>query len=205
MTIGERIRYFREQSGFTQNQLANVSGLHPVTVRKYETNKMQPQPSQIEKLAAALNVSSNALTGLENSNLRFETIGDFMGIVIKLCNSHLIQINGERGDNDFLKPETVSIRFTDNPLLASLLKVSTGKSKTSDEASDIETLSFYITNPTILSELLKWEKINYLYLNALKQRGDTTNEILEATITTLTALKEKAELELQCSKIGFQS
>ncbi|MFT9077900.1 helix-turn-helix domain-containing protein, partial [Ethanoligenens sp.] len=85
MTIGEKIRYFREQRGITQGRLAEVTGIHPVSIRKYETNKMQPQPPQIERIAAALCVSSNALTGLDNAGLRLETIGDLMGIIIILC------------------------------------------------------------------------------------------------------------------------
>ena len=56
MTIGEKIRYCREQIGITQGKLAELTGIHPVSIRKYETNKMQPQPPQLEKIAAALSV-----------------------------------------------------------------------------------------------------------------------------------------------------
>lgn len=49
MTIGEKIRYCREQIGITQGKLAELTGIHPVSIRKYETNKMQPQPPQLEK------------------------------------------------------------------------------------------------------------------------------------------------------------
>ena len=40
----------------SQNKLAELTGCHPVSIRKYETNKMQPQPPQLEKIAAALGV-----------------------------------------------------------------------------------------------------------------------------------------------------
>ena len=54
MTIGEKIKYCRKQIGITQDKLAELTGIHPVSIRKYETNKMQPQPPQLEKIAAAL-------------------------------------------------------------------------------------------------------------------------------------------------------
>ena len=63
MTIGEKIKYCRKQIGITQDKLAELTGIHPVSIRKYETNKMQPQPPQLEKIAAALGVSYNALNG----------------------------------------------------------------------------------------------------------------------------------------------
>ena len=53
MTIGEKIKYCRKQIGITQDKLAELTGIHPVSIRKYETNKMQPQPPQLEKIAAA--------------------------------------------------------------------------------------------------------------------------------------------------------
>ena len=76
MTIGEKIKYCRKQIGITQDKLAELTGIHPVSIRKYETNKMQPQPPQLEKIAAALGVSYNALNGSDTAGLRLETVGD---------------------------------------------------------------------------------------------------------------------------------
>ena len=61
MTIGDKIRYLRTRMGITQGELADLSGIHPVSIRKYETNKMTPQAQQIEKIADALGVSSFAI------------------------------------------------------------------------------------------------------------------------------------------------
>ena len=69
MTIGEKIKYCRKQIGITQDKLAELTGIHPVSIRKYETNKMQPQPPQLEKIAAALGVSYNALNGSDAAAL----------------------------------------------------------------------------------------------------------------------------------------
>ena len=117
MTIGEKIKYCRKQIGITQDKLAELTGIHPVSVRKYETNKMQPQPPQLEKIAAALGVSYNALNGSDTAGLRLETVGDLMGVLMVLCNSGILRITGERGEDKLLKDETVSIQF--NHILSS--------------------------------------------------------------------------------------
>lgn len=56
MTIGEKIKHYRKLSGMTQSELAERSGIHPVTIRKYETNKLIPKTEQIIKIANALGV-----------------------------------------------------------------------------------------------------------------------------------------------------
>lgn len=56
MSIGDRIRHYRIRTGITQAELAELAGVHPVSVRKYETNKMIPQLPQLEKIAKAMGV-----------------------------------------------------------------------------------------------------------------------------------------------------
>ena len=64
MTIGEKIKYFRTRIGITQAKLAELSGIHPVSIRKYETNKMVPQAPQIDRIAETLgtHVFSSGIT-----------------------------------------------------------------------------------------------------------------------------------------------
>ena len=107
MTIGEKIKYFRKRIGITQAKLAELSGIHPVSIRKYEINRMVPQTPQIDRLAEALGVSSFALAGIEN-NIRLETVGDFMGLMIMLIKTKIVSINGEREENDLLNIESIS-------------------------------------------------------------------------------------------------
>lgn len=64
MTTGEKIKHYRKQAGITQDQLAERAEIHPVSIRKYETNKMQPQLSTLLKLAEALTITVPQL--LEN-------------------------------------------------------------------------------------------------------------------------------------------
>lgn len=71
MTIDEKIKYLRKNMNITGKQLADKSNIHPVTIRKYETNKMKPQPNQIEKLAHIFNVSPYVLI---NSEITINTL-----------------------------------------------------------------------------------------------------------------------------------
>ena len=198
MTIGEKIKYCRKQIGITQDKLAELTGIHPVSVRKYETNKMQPQPPQLEKIAAALGVSYNALNGSDTAGLRLETVGDLMGVLMVLCNSGILRITGERGEDKLLKDETVSIQF--NHILSSYLEFgyfSRGKEHT----LALQDALLNIRNYKVLNDLLKWEKMNFIYQSALKSVGENPNEATQAAFDEIAETKEKVELELQKSQM----
>ena len=42
MSIGEKIRYFRKESGYTQKELAELSGIATITLQQYELEKRVP-------------------------------------------------------------------------------------------------------------------------------------------------------------------
>lgn len=107
LTIGDRIRYFRKVRAITQAKLAESSGIHPVTIRKYETNKMTPQPPQILKIAVALDVNYGAISGTNDFHPRLSTVGDLMGLLMWLHKTRFLTMDGERGEDNILKRETV--------------------------------------------------------------------------------------------------
>ena len=199
MTIGDKIKYFRKQLGITQNQLAEASGIHPVSIRKYETNKMQPQPPQIEKIAAALGISPNALNGLENSVLRLKTLGDLYGIIILFIKSNIIRIDGERKKDNTLKPDTVKIHL--NPILSSYLKINIESDTVKYNSLPLEKLSFAVKDKQMFSDLLQWESLNYQYKLYLEKYGNSQEYPIKDAIAQLTANIERIELELQRSSI----
>ena len=192
MTIGEKIKYCRKQLGITQNTLAELTGIHPVSIRKYETNKMEPQGPQLEKLAEALGISSNALKGNNNAGLKLETYGDLMGILMVLCNSGIIEITGERGEDKLLLPETVSIKFS--PILDSFIEFI---APDNSMASSVKDTIINIKDKIIFSDLLKWEKMNYMYKTALDSMGENPNSATKEAMEEISETKEKVELQLQ--------
>jgi len=193
MTIGEKIRYIRERMGITQAKLAEVSGLHPVSIRKYETNKMQPQQAQIERIANALNISAIAISGVDHANMKLETYGDLMGVIMVLHNSKVIIIDGVRDETNMLKPETVQIKI--NPLLKWVFNSDVNKG----EDIALTDISFTIKNQQILSDLLKWEKMN----NGLLKYKDNPNlsESEKNVLAEIAENKEAIEIELQRSAV----
>ena len=192
MTIGEKIRYLRDRMGITQSKLAELTGIHPVSIRKYETNKMEPQTPQVERIAEAMNISATAILGIDHTNMRLETYGDLMGIIMVLHNSNVIIIDGERDEKNMLKPESVHIKI--NPLLKGIFEVNIKGEKT-----PLTDILFDIKNKNILTDLAKWEKINSDFL---KHKNNINLSIEEKKILdTLAEAKEAIEMELQRSAV----
>lgn len=197
MTIGEKIKYFRTRIGITQAKLAELSGIHPVSIRKYETNKMTPQAEQIDKISEALGVSFFAITGFEN-NIRLETIGDFMGLMIMLIKAKIVSIDGERGEDNEYKPETVSFKI--NPLITKFFKANTSNAEYN--ANDI---LYQLKQNNLLKDILRWEKINYGYEKCAAKYSDTPDKNTQAALEQLKSDKESIEMELQRSSIVLDS
>ena len=191
MTIGDKIRYLRTRMGITQGELADLSGIHPVSIRKYETNKMTPQAQQIEKIADALGVSSFAISGIENK-IRLETKGDFMGLLLMLIKNNLLVIKGERGEDDGLIPETVS--FEINPFVSQFFN-----SNANGTDLNAESITFKLKSDAIFQDILKWEKITYGYEKSATKYCDTDEQAILDAMNEMKDYIEAIEMELQRS------
>ncbi len=108
MTMAEKIKFCRKRKGITQGTLAEMAGINPVSIRKYETNKNIPKYAQVKKLAKALDISPQVLTGI-NENFTIETVGDFMGFLIFAIHLGIVQTNGERSEDGAIDPKTFSL------------------------------------------------------------------------------------------------
>ena len=98
MTIGEQIKYIRKRRGLTQSQLAEVTGIHPVTIRKYETNKLQPKKEQIQRIADTLMVSPLVFGGLEANTVPMRSVGDMLGMLILMYKSNVIVVSQDASE-----------------------------------------------------------------------------------------------------------
>ena len=168
-TIGDRIRFFRHYRCMTADQLGLMSGIHPVSIRRYETNKMTPQPQQIAKLAEVLSVNPRALTDTEDDLHAFTTVGEMLGALISFHKSGLITIKGERTERpknegykckDLLKKETVYLSV--HPSLSKYLSVLKGDSENPEDIIPIEKVKLNLDNKTFLL-FLKWECAYFHY------------------------------------------
>ena len=71
-SISARIRSFREAKGWTQDDLAEASGLNRVTIAKYESGRIEPKSKTLARLAAALDLTTDALLGSDGVDMTDE-------------------------------------------------------------------------------------------------------------------------------------
>lgn len=185
MTIGEKIKYLRKQKGLTQTELSTLTGIHQVSITKYEKGKMIPQPDQLQKIVGALDVSPTIL--FESASFKVETRGDLMGLLINLCKSKVLVVKGKRDRNAVLIPSTVTFEFA--PIIS---KRFAGKAE--------KNLSFEPDEPLLL-DFLKWEKQYHNYEKIFKKYSGSGNTADAAALEELRDIIEKIEIELQCSAV----
>ena len=80
--IGKKIRAFREFRGYSQIQLAELSGINVGTIRKYELGIRNPKPDQLEKIATALGLNVSVFL-----DFNIETVGDVLSILFAIDDS----------------------------------------------------------------------------------------------------------------------
>lgn len=113
MTIGEKIKTFRELKGFTQLQLSELSKIHVSTIRKYELGERNPKPDQLQKIANGLGISTYVFY-----DFNIETVGDVISILFALDDAIEIEFDGQKkdnGSNEYVVG-SVSLKFKDTHL-----------------------------------------------------------------------------------------
>lgn len=88
MTIGARIRRYRNEGGITQRELADEVGLTESAIRNYERDIRTPSDQQIERIAEALDVSADSIREIGVSGalevlFRYERELGLMPVVIE--------------------------------------------------------------------------------------------------------------------------
>lgn len=63
--IGEKIKKYRKEKGLTQKKLSELSNINEVQIRQYELGKANPKIETIEKIAKALETTTDELRGIK--------------------------------------------------------------------------------------------------------------------------------------------
>ena len=63
MKFNERLKKYREEKGLTQAQLSELAGITTRQIRNYEGGKARPRLDAAEKIAKALNITTDELLG----------------------------------------------------------------------------------------------------------------------------------------------
>ena len=136
---------------------------------------------------------SFAIAGIEN-NIRLETVGDFMGLMIMLMKTKIVIGDGERGTDNIYKAETVNL------LISQFLDANI-----SDKEFNTNDIMYHLKRNNILDDILSGEKINYRYEKCAAGIHDTSNKELINILNILKEQKEVIELELQHSDISLNA
>ena len=107
--VGKKIRAYREFRGYSQIQLAELSGINVGTIRKYELGIRNPKPDQLEKIATALGLNVSVFL-----DFNIETVGDVPSILFAIDDSvdlSLLEISNQK----------IALTF-DNPTMQDFFK-----------------------------------------------------------------------------------
>lgn len=113
MTVGDRIKKIRELFQITSNEFADLTGIHPVTIRKYETNKMKPSNEHIEKMCESLHLPRMIFEGIPEQYTNYNYTGDFFQQLFLMLNNNTLTFHS--------KNDTQTEHITLNPLLDNYL------------------------------------------------------------------------------------
>lgn len=111
MTVGEKIKYYRELRGISQETLASLSKVSVSTLRKYEIGNRNPKIEQLQKIANGLQISINAL-----SEINIQSVDEIAPYLFAIAKVGGIEFIGEKDENDKYIAETVSIKFKSDTL-----------------------------------------------------------------------------------------
>lgn len=137
MTIAERIKRLRELYNITANDLAKITGIHPVSIRKYETNKMVPGIEVIDKMCDAMKLPRMIFEGIPKQHTDYNFTGDFYQQLFLLLANNTLKVEGKY-DPDAKTPSP-DTWFSVNPLLSKYIKIKNG-----DKEIPLEDLSITI-------------------------------------------------------------
>ena len=146
MTVGEKIKYYRNIRGISQEMLGNLSGINPATIKKYEYGIRNPKPDQLLKITNALGISIK-----QNKDFGKETEAEGRSLLFKLDEQVYMKFEVEKDDNGEFIPSTVKLSFQNaaiNQKLCTYLKakqikenLETSKEKLSAKDDYTETIN----------------------------------------------------------------
>ena len=125
MTVGEKIKYYRNIRGISQEMLGNLSGINPATIKKYEYGIRNPKPDQLLKITNALGISINLFMDFD-----IETVSDVLSLLFKLEDEQVdMRFEAEKDENGEFIPSTIKLSFQNaaiNQKLCTYLKAKQG-------------------------------------------------------------------------------
>ncbi|GKX27822.1 transcriptional regulator [Vallitalea longa] len=110
-SIGYRILNLRKKKKFTQKELAVKVHVTEATMSRYENNLREPKGEIINRIALALNTTTDYLLGRSNNSLPIRELDDNKSIDIDLNTfiKKLEDVDGLKFHGEFIDEQTRSI------------------------------------------------------------------------------------------------
>ena len=103
MTVGEKIKYYRNIRGISQEMLGQLSGINSATIKKYEYEIRNPKPDQLLKITNALGISINLFMDFD-----IETVSDVLSLLFKLDEQVDMKFEVEK-EKTLVQPKKASV------------------------------------------------------------------------------------------------
>lgn len=139
MCISNKLKTLRKIKKITQSQLSDLTGIHLISIKKYETDKMKPE-RHIKELSSGLNISSICLLDDKQQHFyRLQTIGDIYALIINLIKQEIIIINGQKDNQGRFLANTIELSI--NSIITSFLSNETIQKIQIDDLEILKNLS----------------------------------------------------------------
>lgn len=120
MTTGEKIKYYRNLRGISQETLGQFSDINSATIKKYEYGIRNPKPDQLLKITNALGISINLFMDFD-----IETVSDVLSLLFKMDQQIDMNFEAKKDQDGNFIPESLKISFNNkviNKKLCTYLK-----------------------------------------------------------------------------------
>lgn len=116
MTVGEKIRYYRELRGLSQQQFSELTGISVGVLQKYETSFRNPKKEPLQKIASALQISINVFSEFEVNSAQ-----DIVPYLFAIAQNEDVHFQGKKADDGTYDPNEITLSFS-SPALKNFLK-----------------------------------------------------------------------------------
>ncbi len=118
LSVGEKIKFYRELKGLTQRELAEMCDIPLGTIKSYESGGRNPKKEPLQKIAAALGVYPSAFQNMSTE--------DEMGMMLYLAHLFKIgeaELHGKKGADGKFEEESIVVSFRSERVKACLKRI----------------------------------------------------------------------------------
>ncbi len=153
MTLGQKIKYYREKQGLGQEHLAELTRMSISTIRKYEAGDRNAKEDQLEKLAHALHISTSMLR-----NYNLDSCSDILPVLYEIGNKYGITFNGVKDEQGKYIPDTISIKFSNKFLMDFFVEWADRVEELNGAKETLKYIKDLVTNEIMVNRISELER-----------------------------------------------